>query len=149
VLTVEENVALPFVLQGRRDRQAGQRVRDMLDLTGLAGCREQLPNQLSGGEQQRTAIARALVADPPLLLADEPTGNLDSATGASILEVLRRAQQDFGRTVVVVTHDPRVAAIGDEVIELRDGRVDGVLDLAAARTDDPRAEGIISWLSRH
>jgi putative ABC transport system ATP-binding protein len=148
VLTVEENVALPLVIDGRRDHEGERRVAEMIELVGLGQCRHQLPNQLSGGEQQRTAIARALVAAPRLLLADEPTGNLDTATGSAILAVLRTAQRELGHTIVVVTHDPRVAAIGDEVLELRDGRVGGHLDLTEGRAPVRPADRIITWLAR-
>jgi putative ABC transport system ATP-binding protein len=148
VLTVEENVMLPLTVDGRRGAEAERRVSELIELTGLGKCRGQLATEISGGEQQRTAIARALVADPPVILADEPTGNLDSVTGAEVMAVLRTAQRELGRTVVVVTHDPRVAATSDEVIELRDGRISGRLDLTTGRRLARPAERIVTWLAR-
>jgi putative ABC transport system ATP-binding protein len=100
---------------------------------------------LSGGEQQRTAIARALVFDPPIVLADEPTGNLDSASGAQVMDVLRSAQRQLSRTVVVVTHDPRIAASADEAVELRDGRIAGTIDLGRDRDSAERRARIVGW----
>jgi putative ABC transport system ATP-binding protein len=119
-LSVAENVELPLLLDGRRDR-AG-RVRHLLERVGLAHRAGHQPSQLAGGEMQRTAIARALVAEPRLLLADEPTGNLDSATGASVLEVLLDAVSDAGCSLVMVTHDEGAAAMADRTLHLRDGR---------------------------
>ncbi len=121
-LTAEENVALPLMLDGA-PREAG-RVRAIAALAavGLEGRAERLPHQLSGGEQQRVAIARALVARPTVLLADEPTGNLDSTSGAQVLEVLRQASRQ-DQTVLMVTHDPGAAAYADRVVFLQDGRM--------------------------
>ena len=148
VLTVEENVALPLVIDGRRDSSAARRVDELISRVGLQHCRGQLPSELSGGEQQRTAIARALVAGPPVLLADEPTGNLDTANGSMILDLLRSAQRDLGHTIVLVTHDPRVAATGDEVIEFRDGQIAGWLDLTVGGRRRRPVDRIVSWLAR-
>jgi putative ABC transport system ATP-binding protein len=119
-LTVAENVELPLLLDGRRDR--GGRVRNLLDRVGLGHRSSHQPSQLSGGEMQRTAIARALVAEPRLLLADEPTGNLDSGTGAAVLEVLLEAVADAGCSLVMVTHDEGAASMADRTLHLRDGR---------------------------
>ncbi|HTM08038.1 MAG TPA: ABC transporter ATP-binding protein [Verrucomicrobiae bacterium] len=123
-LTGIENVALPLVLDGRSDRDASARAETLLARVGLEGRRDHLPEQLSGGEIQRLAIARALVFDPPILLADEPTGNLDSKTGAAVLETIRAINREAGSTVVMVTHDRDAAARSDRVIHLRDGRVE-------------------------
>ncbi len=119
-LTALENVLVPLELSGHPD-PAG-RARALLDEVGLAERGHHYPSQLSGGEQQRVAIARALANDPPILLADEPTGNLDSVTGRHILDLLLRVHQTRGTTLVLVTHDAELAAMADERLVLRDGR---------------------------
>ena len=123
-LTGIENVALPLILDGKSEREAEARAEALLARLGLAARRDHLPEQLSGGEIQRLAIARALVFDPPILLADEPTGNLDSKNGAAILETIRTINREAGCTVVMVTHDRDAAARTDRVIHLRDGRLE-------------------------
>jgi putative ABC transport system ATP-binding protein len=122
-LTALENVMVPIEIRGARDARV--RATRLLDDVGLADRAGHLPSQLSGGEQQRVAIARALANDPPILLADEPTGNLDSATGRHVIDRLVAVNRDRGRTLVLVTHDPELAARADETILLRDGRVVG------------------------
>ena len=121
-MTARENVLLPLELAGHAD--AGERATHLLSVVGLAERGHHYPAQLSGGEQQRVALARAFGPRPPLLLADEPTGNLDSATGASILDVLVHLRSESGTTLVLVTHDPAVASLADRRIHLRDGRID-------------------------
>lgn len=121
-LTALENVLLPMALAGRSG--ALSRARALLDAVGLAQAAHRLPNELSGGERQRVAIARALANEPLLLLADEPTGNLDSETGAVVLELFERVWR-AGTTIVLVTHDPDVAARAHRIVELRDGVVVG------------------------
>ena len=121
-LTATENVLLPLELLGRAD--AAPRAAGLLASVGLAERGHHYPVQLSGGEQQRVALARAFGPRPPLLLADEPTGNLDSATGASILEALVRLREESGTTLVLVTHDPAVASVARRRIHLRDGRIE-------------------------
>ncbi|MCB0077752.1 MAG: ABC transporter ATP-binding protein [Anaerolineales bacterium] len=124
VLTALENVMLPLVPFRRKlDFDLEARARELLKMVGLAARMIHLPGQLSGGEQQRVAIARALVNQPPLILADEPTGNLDSATGATIMRLLRHLSQAQGLTVVLVTHDPAVAAQAERVVRLQDGQL--------------------------
>jgi putative ABC transport system ATP-binding protein len=123
-LTAEENVALPLMFSDVSERERRARARALLGRVGLEHRLEHRPTQLSGGEQQRVAIARALVAEPALLLADEPTGNLDTTTGAEIMELLKKLNQEGGLTLLVVTHDAEVAAFADRVIELRDGQVE-------------------------
>ncbi len=120
-LTAAENVALPLVLGGVAKAEAADRVSAILARVGLERRREHLPEQLSGGEIQRVAIARALAYRPPILLADEPTGNLDSQTGESILDLLRRINRDDDCTVAMVTHSQEAARYADRVITLRDG----------------------------
>jgi putative ABC transport system ATP-binding protein len=124
-LSAEENVLLPALIAGDRGDGARTRVRELLGRVGLTGRVEHLPAELSGGEQQRVSIARALLRDPELVLADEPTGNLDSRSSAEVLELLRELSLAEKQTVVMVTHDPGVAAIADRIIFLRDGRVAG------------------------
>jgi putative ABC transport system ATP-binding protein len=120
-LTAVENVALPLLLDGRAPEAHATRIKDVMGLVGLAERQEHRPDQLSGGEQQRVAIARALVTEPLIVLADEPTGNLDSATGAQALVLLRRACDEQAQTIVMVTHDRRAADVADRVVFLRDG----------------------------
>ena len=120
-LTAEENVAIPLELADVPD--AAPRARTLLAEVGLAERGHHYPVQLSGGEQQRVAVARALARRPPLLLADEPTGNLDSATGKQIIELLVGANRRLGTTLVLVTHDAALAAHADRVVTLRDGRI--------------------------
>ena len=118
-----ENVALPLHLRGWRRRRVEERARELLALVRLDGRLHHLPEELSGGERQRVAIARALAANPVVILADEPTGNLDSLTGDEILSLIRDLHARLGSTVVVVTHDARVAGSCGRTISLRDGRV--------------------------
>jgi putative ABC transport system ATP-binding protein len=120
-LTAAENVAVPLELAGERD--ALPRARGLLAELGLGDRTEHYPVQLSGGEQQRVAVARAVVRRPPLLLADEPTGNLDTATGKQIIELIVGLNRTLGSTLVLVTHDPALAAHADRLVTLRDGRV--------------------------
>jgi putative ABC transport system ATP-binding protein len=122
-LTAEENVALPLMFGGVAERERRSRARELLAQVGLGHRLAHRPTQLSGGEQQRVAVARALVGRPALLLADEPTGNLDTATGAEIMALLRRLNGENGLTLLVVTHDAEVAAFAGRVIHLRDGRI--------------------------
>jgi putative ABC transport system ATP-binding protein len=124
ILTAEENVALPLELDGVAAAQARERAAKMLELVGLAARRTHLPGKMSGGEQQRVAIARALVIEPAIVLADEPTGNLDSANSKRITQVLRELVDQHGQTIVLVTHDSAVAEHADRVIYLLDGRVE-------------------------
>jgi len=118
-----ENVALPLLLDGRKLAEVRDRAVDLLDRVGLAKRQDHKPAQLSGGEMQRVAIARALAADPVLLLADEPTGNLDSRSGEAVLELLKQTTKQEGKTVIMVTHDRRAASTGDQLVVLEDGRV--------------------------
>ena len=123
-LTALENVALPFVLDGRSTEEAEQRAKMLLDKVGLKNRKDHLPEEMSGGEIQRIAVARALAFDPPILLADEPTGNLDSKTGESILSLLRQINRDAGCTIVMVTHSQEAAGYGGRTIFFRDGKIE-------------------------
>src|SRR5437773_4960735 len=120
-LTAHENVSVPMEIAGAADPRG--RAKKLLDEVGLTGRAHHYPSQLSGGEQQRVALARALANDPPIVLADEPTGNLDSTNGRHILGLLREIHGRRGTTVVLVTHDAELAAMADARISLRDGRV--------------------------
>ncbi len=124
-LTAEENVALPLLLRGTRGADVDARVADVLETVGMTGRRRHRPAELSGGEQQRVAIARALVHRPGLILADEPTGNLDSLQGTAIIGLLRMLPERFGSTVILVTHSQEAARQADVVWMMRDGRVVG------------------------
>jgi len=128
-LTAEENVLLPAELAGAGPEAAG-RARELLDRVGLSDRLDHYPVQLSGGEQQRVALARAFITRPPILLADEPTGNLDGATGQHVLELLLELNRVEGATLILVTHDSSLAAHADRIITLRDGLV--VSDVAAS-----------------
>jgi putative ABC transport system ATP-binding protein len=123
VLTAIENVAMPLILDGLPRAQALKRAEDALVRVGLSERSTHRPAELSGGEQQRVALARALVNNPALILGDEPTGNLDSRASDEIVQLLRRATDDWGRTVILVTHDPHIAAHADRIIFLKDGQI--------------------------
>ncbi len=124
-LSCLENVALPLHLRGWRRRRATERARELVELVGLGQRLEHLPEELSGGERQRVAIARALAVYPPIVLADEPTGNLDSQTGAEILALVHDLHARLGATILIVTHDASVAESCPRNLELRDGRIVG------------------------
>ena len=123
VLNAAENAALPLTLDGANSAEARAKAAEWLNKVGLGNRLGNRPDQLSGGQQQRVAVARALVAEPKLVLADEPTGNLDSRSGDEIAALLRQVADDWGRTVVMVTHDPRIAAYADRIVFLKDGTI--------------------------
>lgn len=122
-LNAEENIQLPMRLAARPSTEREARTKELLTLVGLENRGAHRPDELSGGEQQRIAIATALANDPPLLLADEPTGELDTKTGQEILETFRRLNEDFKKTILVVTHDKRVANIAHRVLQIEDGKI--------------------------
>lgn len=136
-LTARENVLLPAEVAGRRD-EAAARLEDLAARLGISDRLSHRPRQLSGGQRQRVALARALINDPAVVLADEPTGNLDSKTGAEVLALLRDGVDAHGWTVVMVTHDPVAAQAADRVVFLRDGRVAGETAGPQVRTDIDR-----------
>ncbi len=138
-LSAEENVLLPLSIAGRRPDQ--EWYRTVIDAVGLGDRLTHRPNQLSGGQQQRVAVARALASRPSIVFADEPTGNLDSRSGAEVLALLRRSVDEFGQTVVMVTHDPVAAAFSDRVLFLADGRVVDELR-------EPTRERVLDLMSR-
>ena len=121
ILTVEENLTLPLLLDGRKPEPA--KVRAMVNRLGLQNRLKHLPNQLSGGQQQRVSIGRALMNNPALLLADEPTGNLDSENSREIIELLRKFNREQKQTVIIITHDEKIALSADRMISIEDGRV--------------------------
>jgi putative ABC transport system ATP-binding protein len=135
-LSAEENVLLPALIAGERAGKYSERLDELLDLVGLTERRTHRPDELSGGEQQRVAIARALIRNPDIILADEPTGNLDSTTGAGVLDLLKRSAVRYDQTILMVTHDPLAASSADRVVFLSDGRV-----VDEARDPDP--DGIL------
>ena len=132
-LTAEENVTLPAVIARRHDRAIRERASALLRRVGLSDRVDHLPAELSGGQQQRVSIARALLLAPELVLADEPTGNLDSKSGREVLGVLRDLNEEEGHTIVMVTHDPAAAATADRIVFLRDGRIAGEVPGGSAR----------------
>jgi putative ABC transport system ATP-binding protein len=141
MLSAEDNVVLPLSIAG--EKPDAKWLDDLLEQTGLSDRRHHRPSELSGGQQQRVALARALVTRPTILFADEPTGNLDSKTGGEILELLRRSVDAYGQTTVMVTHEPRAAAIADRVLFLADGLI--VKELTGATA--PQVLEVMSTLS--
>jgi putative ABC transport system ATP-binding protein len=138
LLTVAENVALPFLVAGDPATRHRSRVDELLGLVGLADKADHRPDQLSAGEQQRVALARALATGPAILLADEPTGNLDYTTGAEILDLLWDSAERLGQTIVLVTHDARAAAYADRVLVVRDGAILDEIPLGRRRDHDAK-----------
>jgi putative ABC transport system ATP-binding protein len=139
-MSVAENVALPLIYAGVSRSRAHAKALLELDRVGLAGMAKRTPNQLSGGQQQRVAIARALVGDPPLILADEPTGNLDTQTSVEIMRSFQQLNDERGITILLVTHEPDIAAYSKRLMRLKDGRV---------LYDGPSAEGLRQMLQSH
>ncbi len=139
-LTAEENIALPLLIDGKKLKKYQSRIDELLELVGLSDRRKHKPDQLSGGEQQRVAIARAFVNDPDIVLADEPTGNLDSRAGEEIMKLLRRSCDELGQTIVVVTHDPKAASFADRIVFLKDGQIAGEIRLEKGSDTAPILE---------
>ena len=146
VLTALENAALPLLLDGVKPAEAHRRAAEWLQRLGMGDRLQYRPDQLSGGQQQRVAIARALVSEPDLILADEPTGNLDSRAGDEIAALLRRISSEWGRTILLVTHDPRVAAHADRILFMKDGRIMDEVHLAGAGEEEAKA--IKAWIDK-
>jgi putative ABC transport system ATP-binding protein len=148
LLDVTENVALPFTIAGLdpRERELAGRIADVIELVDLTAKARNKPDQLSAGEQQRVAVARALVTRPALLFADEPTGNLDYTTGSGILDALWRSCVERGQTIVLVTHDSKAAAYADRVLVIEDGRI--LEEIALGRRDSHDATPLISRLAQ-
>jgi len=123
VLTAYENIELPLLLHSLSRKERHQRVATALDLVGLADRHDHYPRQLSGGQEQRVAIARAIVADPKIIVADEPTGDLDKPSATAIMQLLRRLSDELGKTLIMVTHDPKTAEYADEIVHLEKGKL--------------------------
>ena len=145
-LTTEENITLPLTIDGQKPARFRERIDTLVHLVGLEDRRRHKPDQLSGGEQQRVAIARALVTQPAIVLADEPTGNLDSKTGALIMQLLRRSRQELGQTIIMVTHDPRAATYADRIVFLRDGQIHHDLIFDVQQDMEQRLHSVIQTL---
>jgi putative ABC transport system ATP-binding protein len=141
-LSALRNVELPMIFQGVGRRERARRARELLEKVGLGDRIKHKPNELSGGERQRVAVARSLANDPEIVLADEPTGNLDTETGESILALLKDLSVRDRKTVILVTHDPEAAAIADRVIRLRDGCVSGGAGAEREATSTASRDGV-------
>ncbi len=139
-LNAIENITLPMMLAGRKGDQAW--IDEVVSTVGLANRLKHRPSELSGGQQQRVAVARALASRPDIIFADEPTGNLDSKTGAEILSFMKRAATDMGQTIVMVTHDPIAASYTDTVLFLADGKLDGEMNEPTAQRVLDRMRGL-------
>ena len=144
VLTATENAALPITLDGENAAKAKAKAREWLEKVGLGNRLDNRPDQLSGGQQQRVAVARALVADPKLILADEPTGNLDTRSSEEVVTLLRQAADDWGRAVVMVTHDARIASYADRILFMRDGVI--VQEARFPIRDDHNADRVMDLM---
>lgn len=145
VLDATENAALPLTLDGANAGKAKDKAREWLTRVGLENRLVNLPDQLSGGQQQRVAIARALTAEPALVLADEPTGNLDTHAADEIASLLRQVSDEWGRAVVMVTHDPRIAAYADRIVFLKDGKI--VDDTKFKHDDADRTQAVTNKMN--
>lgn len=121
VLTVKENITLPLLMDKRKVNE--KELKEMIEMLSLTGKENQLPNELSGGQQQRVAIGRSLITSPAIVLADEPTGNLDSKSSADIINLLKKSNRDFNQTLIMVTHDNNIAELADRIIEISDGKI--------------------------
>ena len=121
ILNVEENITLPIDLDNREVNK--QKLNELLKLLGLENRRKYLPNELSGGQQQRTAIARSMITNPSIILADEPTGNLDSKSSDEIINLLKKSNRDYKQTIIMITHNLEIAKIADRIIKIEDGKI--------------------------
>lgn len=147
-LTAEENVLLPVLIDGKSAADYQERLDDLFRLVNLEDRRGHKPDQLSGGEQQRVAIARALITQPDILLADEPTGNLDSKAGKNIMELLRLSCDSYSQTTIIVTHDPRSSGYADRVVFLRDGKMEDELRFTGQDTLAGKMQKIIQVMEK-
>jgi putative ABC transport system ATP-binding protein len=147
-LSAEENILLPLLIDGKQRKRYEEQLNTLLQRVGLVDRRHHRPDQLSGGEQQRVALARALITQPAIILADEPTGNLDTQTGTAMMRLLQESAKEFNQAIVMVTHDPKAAAYADRVIFLRDGQLVHTLSHAPTKTLTGRLRSIIAMLEK-
>lgn len=147
-LSAEENILLPMIIDGKKRKEYSEQLDQILKRVGLLERRHHRPDQLSGGEQQRVALARALITRPAILLADEPTGNLDTKTGTAMMQLLAESAKDLNQAIVMVTHDPKAAAYADRVIFLRDGNVVEEFHFQSNMDASSRLHQIITTLER-
>lgn len=145
-LNAQDNISLPILIDNRSPLPHAQYIKELVELVGLTDRIDHLPDQLSGGQQQRVAIARALVTRPEIILADEPTGNLDSRSSNAILKLLRRLCDEFQSTIVMVTHDANAASYADRVVFLKDGMIEKVIDRAHDEVSIQSIMAVISQL---
>ena len=145
-LSAQENILLPLIIDGKKPKEYEDKLDDLLTRVGLTERRNHRPSELSGGEQQRVSLARALITEPKLLLADEPTGNLDSKTGKHVMELLAECAKDLHQTIVMVTHDPKAAAHADRLIFLQDGKILKEVSFLDSQNISEKAHIIISSL---
>jgi len=147
-LSAEENILLPLIIDGKKQKEYSEKLSEILKRVGLEDRRHHRPDQLSGGEQQRAALARALYTQPAILLADEPTGNLDTKTGTAMMQLLRESARDLNQAIVMVTHDPKAAAYADRVIFLRDGHMIDEISFDHDADPSSRLHQIITMLEK-
>lgn len=145
-LTAAENIFLPILIDGQDPSHYEERLSRILDMVGLSERRDHKPDQLSGGEQQRVSLARALITEPAIVLADEPTGNLDTKTGTSIMQLLRRSCDELAQAIVVVSHDPTASAYADRVVFLRDGLIVNELLFGEWQTLMDRRKAVVAMM---
>lgn len=143
-LSAKENILLPLIIDGKKPKEYENRLQELLTRVGLSDRADHRPSELSGGEQQRVSLARALITQPKVLLADEPTGNLDSRTGNQVMELLGELSRELHQTIIMVTHDPKAAAHADRVVFLQDGRIREEISLIGMRTMQKKVKSILS-----
>lgn len=147
-LSAEENILLPLIIDGKKPKDFQKSLDSLLKRVGLEDRRHHKPDQLSGGEQQRVALARALITRPAILLADEPTGNLDTRTGSDVMRLLRDSARDLQQTIIMVTHDPKAAAYADRLVFLQDGKIISEITFGTEEDYAERLHRIITSLER-
>lgn len=145
-LSAKENILLPLIIDGKKPKEYEKKLSDLLERVGLTDRKNHRPSELSGGEQQRVSLARALITEPKVLLADEPTGNLDSRTGNHVMELLAECAKDLHQTIIMVTHDPKAAAHADKIIFLQDGRIREEIDFSQTRSMQKKVKIILNRL---